>query len=80
MKKTPGDTVILHKGTLNDNHMIYGCSDMKHHSFFCHFGPFLHFYPPNNTKNQNFEKREKIPGDIILHMCTINDNYMMYGS
>ena len=28
---------------------------------FCHFGPFLLFYP-------------------ILHMCTINDSHMMYGS
>ena len=42
---------------------------------------FLPFYPPNNPKNQNFEKMKKTPGDIIiLHMCTINDNHMMYGS
>ena len=106
---------------------------------FCHFGPFLPFYSPNNPKNQNFEKMKKdtsryyhftqvyrkwqwydvwflrygawrtecfvildrflhsyspkqpkkskfwkmikMPGDIIiLQMCTINDNYMMYGS
>ena len=48
---------------------------------FFHFGQFLPFYPPNNPKNQNFEKMKKIPGDIIiLHMCTINDNHMMYGS
>ena len=44
-------------------------------------GYFLPFYPPNNPKNQNFEKMKKPPGDIItLHMCTINDNHMMYGS
>ena len=24
MKKTPGDIIILHKCTVNDNHMIYG--------------------------------------------------------
>ena len=44
---------------------------------------FLHFYHfnPNNPKNQNFEKIKKPPGDTItLHMCTINDNPMMYGS
>ena len=42
---------------------------------------FLPFYPPNNPKNQNFEKMKKMPGDIIiLHKCTINDNHMMYGS
>ena len=41
---------------------------------------FLHFYPPNNPKNQNFEKMKKQLGDIItLLMCTINDNHMMYG-
>ena len=32
-------------------------------------------------KNQNLKKLEKMPGDIIiLDMCTINDNHMMYGS
>ena len=47
---------------------------------FRHFGPFfiLPFYPPNDPKNQNFEKIKKTPGDIItLHMYIINDNYMM---
>ena len=41
-----------------------------------------HFLPPNNPKNQNFEKMKKIiSGDIIiLHMSTINDNHMMYDS
>ena len=48
---------------------------------FCHFGLFLPFYTPNNPKNQNFEKLKKMPWDIIiLNMCTINDNHMMYGS
>ena len=42
---------------------------------------FLPFYPPNNPKYQNLEKVKKTPGDIItLHMCTINNNHMMYGS
>ena len=41
---------------------------------------FLPFYPTNNPKNQNREKIKKTPGDIILQMCTINDNHMMYGS
>ena len=48
---------------------------------FCHFGLFfLPFYPPNNPKNHNFEKLIKAPWYIItLHMCTINDNQIMYG-
>ena len=49
--------------------------------FFVILDYFLPFYPPNNPKNQNFQKLKKAPGDaIILHRCTINDNYMMYGS
>ena len=47
----------------------------------CHFSPFLLFYPTNNLKNQNLEKMKKALGDIIiLHMCTINDNHIMYVS
>ena len=35
----------------------------------------MSFDPPNNPKNQNFEKNKKILGDIIiLHLCTTNDN------
>ena len=49
--------------------------------FFVILDHFLPFYPPKNPKNQNFEKMKQPPGDIIiLHMCTINDNHMMYGS
>ena len=41
---------------------------------------FLSLYLPNIPENQDFEKLKKNPGDIIiLHMCTINDNHMMYG-
>ena len=46
---------------------------------FYHFRPFFAFLPPNNSKNQNFEKMKKNPGDIIiLQMCTINNNHVMY--
>ena len=40
------------------------------------------FCPPTNLKTQKvkFKKMKKNPGYIIiLHMCTINDNHMMYG-
>ena len=43
----------------------------------------LPFYPPNNSENQIFEKmkKKKNPREtIILHMYTINDNHVMYGS
>ena len=48
---------------------------------FCNLDQFLNFYLPNDPENQDFKKIEKTPGDIIiLQMCTINDNHMMYGS
>ena len=48
---------------------------------FCHYGPFLLFYPPNNLQNQSFENMKRALGDvIILHMCTKSDIHIMYGS
>ena len=51
------------------------------HRILCHFGPFFAMLPPlNNPENQNFKKLRKTPREIIIfHMCTINDNHMMYG-
>ena len=49
--------------------------------FFIILDPFLPFYPPNNTKNQNLKKLKKTHEDtIVLHMYGIYDNHMMYGS
>ena len=47
---------------------------------FSHFGQFFILLVPNNPENQNFEKMKKASEDvIILNMCTINENHMMYG-
>ena len=49
--------------------------------FFPYYPPPPHHALPNNPKKQILKKRKKIPGDIIiLHMCTINENYVMHGS
>ena len=48
--------------------------------FFVILDYFLNSYPLTTWKNQNLKKVKKTPGNIILHMCTINDNHMMYGS
>ena len=49
--------------------------------FFVNLGHFLLSDHPNDPKNQNFEKTKITPGDIIiLHLCTTNDDNMMYGS
>ena len=71
--------IILHLCTTNDNHMMYGSWDINW--IFGHFVLFFALLPSNKMKNQNFEKLKKTPGDIIiLHMSTINENYMMCGS
>ena len=54
--------------------MVPEIQSAKDAVFFCQFGPFLLFDPPNNPKNQNFEKLKKHE-DMITH----EDN-MMYGS
>ena len=76
MKKMPGH--ILNKWTINVNHIMYGSWNMnRNRQNFCHFGPFFCFY----CTNQNFEKKKKSPGDIlILHKGTKNNDHMLYCS
>ena len=83
MKKTPGHIIILHMCTINDNHIMYGSWDIKCHrqNFLSFQTMFCPFYPPKKLKNQILKKLKKMSWDIILlHMHTINDNHMMYGS
>ena len=56
MNNTPEDIIILQMCTINDSHKMYGSWDMK-----CNRHNFLFFalLPPNNPKNQNFEKLKK---------------------
>ena len=48
MKQKPGDIIILHKCTINDNHMIHGSWDMKwtRQLFFVILGHFFALLPP----------------------------------
>ena len=49
--------------------------------FFIISSYFLPFYPPNNTKNQNFEKMIKTPGGIIiLNVSAMKENHMINDS
>ena len=67
---------------------------MRQTEFFVNFDPVLYFHLPpppapphphlpthrNNLKIKLL-KKWKTPRDIIiLHMCTINENHMVYGS
>ena len=59
----------------------YRVSQTEFLSFWAIFALLLPLPHPNNPKNPNFEKTKKMPGDIItLHMYTINENHVMYGS
>ena len=64
--------------------MMYAYSDMEclHRHNFCHFRPLFAILPHYWPRKLKFGKNvKKTPGDIILlHMCTINQDHMMYGS
>ena len=79
IKKVPGDIIILHQCTINDNHMMHGSWNMKRDRqiFLSFWTVFCPFTPPNNLNNQNFEKLKKAPRDIIiLHKCNKNHDHM----
>ena len=83
MKKIPGDIIILHMSTLNQNHMMYDSWDMERdrQNFFSFWTIFCPFTPPPSLTTQRIkvlEKWKKDLGDIIiLRKCTINDNHMI---
>ena len=68
MKKTAGDIIGLHK-----------CSQMtSYHLWFLKYGARQTEFCPFTSLTT---LKIKILGDIIiLQMCTINGNHMMYGS
>ena len=84
MKKATGDVIILHKCTINNNHMIYGSYEMwsaPDRFFFCHLGPFFALSPPNSLKIEHFKKMKKSPGGItILLKYTKNHDRRLYCS
>ena len=90
--KKNGNIILLHMCTINEDHIVYDSWNIRHNrQFFVILGHFLLVDPPNNQKNQNFEKMKKALEDIILPLCTTNydhiilplctanDNHMMYG-
>ena len=79
----PGDIILLHIHVYH-NWRSYDIWFQKYKvrqtEIFVILGHFLLFQLPDNKENQNF-KIEKTSGDIIiLHICTTNENHMMYGS
>ena len=77
------DMIILNLCTTNDDHMMYASWDKERDSqnFSSQWTIFCPFTSLTTWKIIFFKKMKKMPRDIIiLHMCTINDNHMMYGS
>ena len=81
MKQKPWRYYLLYTRTKNHDHMLYCSWDMVHDRCNCfHFGLFFCPFTPQQPEKSKFWKNEKNPGYIIiLYMCTLNDNHMMYG-
>ena len=83
LKKIATDIIILHMYTKNHNHMMHAswkmeCNKQKFLSFWTIFCPFTTQLTP---KLKIWKKCTKRPRNIIfLHMGTINEDHVMYGS
>ena len=71
MKKTPGNIIILHMSTTNENHLIYDFWDYRAQQtqFFLIFGPFFALSPPPFLLPVTTQRIKTLTstGDIILH-------------
>ena len=77
--KTYHFTHVHHKWQSNNVWFLRHCAWQT--NLFVILDYFLPFYPPNSSKNENFKKMKKTPGDvIILHMSTKNHDHMLYCS
>ena len=83
MQKKIGDVIILNLYNKKHDHMMYGYSDIEcdRYNFLSFQAIFCSFAPLFTMKIEVWKKCNKTPGDIILlHICTINQYHMMYGS
>ena len=74
LKKTPGYIIILHKCTINDNHMIYGFWDKtcNRQNFFVILGHFLPFYPPLTAWKMKTSQKWKKHLDISSFYTSVS--------
>ena len=59
-EKKPGDIIILHMCTINQNHMMYASWNIEpdRHITFCHFEPFFALLPHYQFEKSKFWKNE----------------------
>ena len=48
--KTPGNIIILHMSTINENHMMHDSWDMECNKMFSHLGLFFALLPPKQPQ------------------------------
>ena len=57
MKKNPGNMILFHMCNINEDHLIYGSWNIRHHTEnFCHFGSFFTFSSPWQSGKSKFWK------------------------
>ena len=71
MKKTPGDIIILHTCTINDNHMMYGSWDMKceEHNFLSFWTIFCPFTSLTTLQIKILKKCKKHLEMLSFYTC-----------
>ena len=71
----------LYTRTKNHGHLMFSEIWSATAIINCHFAPFFPFTPRLILKVKIWKKCKEKPGYIILlHICTINYDHMMYGS
>ena len=84
ISKSSRDVIILNLCNKKYDHMMYAYLDMEclqRHIFLSFQAIFCFFVPLLTPKIKIWKKCKKKPGHIILlHMRTINQDHIMYGS
>ena len=80
MKKTPGDIIILHMFTINDNHMMHGSWDMKldRQNFLSFWTVFCHFTRITNQKIKILKNHDHMlycSLDMVCNRCNCYFSY-----
>ena len=81
IKKIPGDIIILHQCTKNNNHRIFNLQNMMWIALQVILGDLCLLPYFWLRKSKSLKKRKKIPGYIIiLHLHLKSHDHLMYSS
>ena len=85
LKKTPGDVILLHMCTINQDHMHpwhdvwFLRYEVQPTELFCHLGQRFALLPPSQQSIKwKYQNWKKAPRDItILHKCTKSHDHLL---